>query len=113
MVVVRDYIFLPVIVILFLVTLYFVNVRPLQANRKLIAALTACSSNGAPKADLFACSSQYNQYVANQEIREQLLNCSSNVIASGLATETKTAFYNLTLQKLQSRLQQLQTMPEY
>jgi O-antigen ligase/tetratricopeptide (TPR) repeat protein len=101
--VIRDYIIMPVSVILLVATLYFINVRPITASTRLITALRQCQTNGKPDAALFEKALALNQYVANQEIREQLLSCSANVIKSNLPTKTKTEFFDLTLREIENQ----------
>jgi tetratricopeptide (TPR) repeat protein/O-antigen ligase len=101
--VIRDYIVMPVALILFVVTLYFINIRPITASTRLIAALRQCQNNGKPSADLFVKALSLNQYVANQEIREQLYSCSTNVIKSNLPTKTKSEFFDLTLKEIENQ----------
>lgn len=94
-IVVRDYIFLPIVVILLLGTLYVINVRPLQANTRLIAAMTACSGGGNPSSQLFARALDLDVTIVNQEIREQLIGCAENVVKSNLPQNIKADFYTL------------------
>jgi O-antigen ligase len=101
-VVVRDYIYVPLVVLLAVIALYFVNIRAIQANKTLIKALTSCSGGSVPDAKLYEKALKYNQSMANQEIREQLLACSGNVMVSGLPQETKLAFYTLTTKEITS-----------
>ncbi len=95
-VVIRDYIYLPAVVILLLLSLYFINVRTLQANTRLIKAMTMCGA-GTPSATLYKEALDFNQYTANQEIREQLLSCAAAVIAGNNSQEATASFYNLAL----------------
>jgi tetratricopeptide (TPR) repeat protein len=85
----------PVIVIAFLIVLYTINIRVLQANQRLIVAMRACATGEDLKAEHFANALKLDQTAANQEIREQLYSCATNVIVSPLPLETKTEFYNL------------------
>ncbi|MDE2188664.1 MAG: O-antigen ligase family protein [Patescibacteria group bacterium] len=93
-----NYVILPFAVVLFAVTLYFINVRPISANLDLIAALENCSGQeGIPSTAPWQKALAVNTYVANQEIREQLLTCSDAVISSQQVDgNTKLAFLNLT-----------------
>ncbi|HEY4494532.1 MAG TPA: O-antigen ligase family protein [Candidatus Paceibacterota bacterium] len=94
-IIVRDYIYVPIIILLFLATLYFVNIRVIQANKRLITAMSYCSGNATPSADLYARALKMDQYTAKQEIREQLINCANGVISSGYPEPLKNSFYNL------------------
>ncbi len=103
-IVVRDYIFLPVIVILFLVTMYFINVRPIQANHRLISAMISCSGGTTPSAQLYGNALKLNQTVSNQEIREQLLACGANVLLGGYSETVKVDFYNLAKKEIETQI---------
>ena len=106
MIVVRDYVLFPLIAILFVATLYCVNIRVIQANQRLISAMIMCSGGAGriPSADLFAKALKLNQSTANQEIREQLLSCSSNVIAAQVANDLKQSFYTLASEEVQKQI---------
>jgi tetratricopeptide (TPR) repeat protein len=106
MIVVRDYIYFPIIAILFFIVLYFVNIRPIQANLALITALNSCSSSGMrPSAALYENALKYNEYVANQEIREQLLNCATSVVgASAAPADMKKEFFDSSLQEIRNQI---------
>lgn len=101
--VIRDYIVMPVAGILLIVVLYFINIRSIQASERLIDALRQCQTNGKPTAALFERALALNQYVANQEIREQLYSCSAAVIKSNLPDATKSAFFDLTLKEIRNQ----------
>ncbi len=102
-VVVRDYIYFPVIVIVFFAVLYFVNIKPIQANTKLITALSYCQG-GKPTAELYADALKYHAPTADQEIREQLLSCATGVVpAQQFSVETKKAFYDLALREIDNQ----------
>jgi tetratricopeptide (TPR) repeat protein len=103
-IVVRDYIFAPVAVIAFVLIFYFVNVRPIQANHRLIAGLVGCSGSNTPSTVPFEKALALNQYVANQEIREQVMNCAANVLGSGLPQDLKQSFYNLALSQIDAQI---------
>jgi tetratricopeptide (TPR) repeat protein len=93
--VVRDYVFVPIIVILFFITLYFVSIRPIQSNLRLITALRACTKAEGLSAKVFEDALKLDQTVANQETREQYFSCAASVIQSSLPEQTKLEFYNL------------------
>ncbi len=105
-VIVRDYIFVPVIAILFLITLYCVNIRPLQANTRLITAMTSCSGGGTPTAELYTRALSLGQTMANQEIREQLLGCSQGIIGGSFSEDLKKSFFEVTLKEIQHQIQE-------
>ena len=95
---VADWIVAPVLVILFAVSVYFVNIRPYMANVDLIASLTECSggTSAQPDTSYFNTALSINSYMANQEIREQIPGCAEGVInAQGVSADAKFAFYTL------------------
>jgi len=99
-----EYIVAPIVLVVFVGAIYLYNVRPIQANTRLITALESCSG---PTADatLFQKALDVNTYVANQEIREQVLSCASNVISSQqTANPTKQAYYALSATAIQSQI---------
>ncbi len=99
-----EYIVAPIAIILLVGVIYMFNVRPLQANLRLISALQACSG-GKPDASLFESALAVNTYVANQEIREQLLSCSGQVISSQQApNQLKQQFFALASSEIQVQI---------
>ncbi len=107
-VIVRDYAVAPVLLILFVVTLYFINVRPLQANHRLVDSLRGCSSstpvNPVAASDLYKKALSLDQTMANQEIREQLLSCGSIVANSGATNEQKQNFLNFLSEQVDTHI---------
>ncbi len=102
---VRDYIFVPIIVILLLATVYFVNIRNIQANVRLIDVLRSCSNGGNPSTKYFERALSLDQTTLNQEIREQLIACSINVIASdAISPKTKDEFFILTKTEIDNQI---------
>jgi O-antigen ligase/protein involved in temperature-dependent protein secretion len=102
---IRDYIFVPIIVVLLLITLYFVNVRNIQANVRLIDVLRSCSNGGNPSTKYFERALSLNQTTLNQEIREQLISCSINVILSdAINPKTKDEFFLLTKAEIDNQI---------
>jgi len=103
-IIVRDYIFMPVIVLLLLATLYFVNVRPIQANMRLIDALRSCSSGGTPTAAIYARALSLHQTMADQEIREHLLSCAAAVFRNNYPDSVKADFYTLAKREIADQI---------
>jgi pentatricopeptide repeat protein len=98
-----EYIVAPIVVVLMVVTLYFINVRPIQANTRLIVALSYCSG-GQPDAALFEKVFALDQYMANQEAREQTISCTNNVLNGQYPNPTKTAFAKLASGEVEKQL---------
>ncbi|MCX6715608.1 MAG: O-antigen ligase family protein [Candidatus Taylorbacteria bacterium] len=90
-----SYIAVPVAFVALLAVVYVFNVRPIQANTRLIAALQVCSGPN-PSVALFDNAFKVNTYVANQEIREQLFSCANRVLSSDqVPGVTKQSFFDL------------------
>ncbi len=102
---IRDYVYVPIVVILFVASMYFVNVRPIQANTRLIGALIACSNPQTVSVVPFEKVFKLGQTVANQEAVEQLLNCSANVIQDPqIQQDKKAAFYDLAKKEIENQI---------
>lgn len=102
---VRDYVYVPVVVILFIASMYFVNVRAIQANTGLINALITCSNPQTVSVVPFEKILKLRQTVANQETVEQLLNCSANVIQNPqIQQDKKAAFYDLAKKEIENQI---------
>ena len=104
---VAYYVVLPFAAILFLIVLYFVNIRPIESNVDLIAALEDCSGQqtAPPAVVLWQKALDVNAYVSSQEIREQLLSCAGNVIAAqSIDSSTKSAFFSLVNTQVQKQI---------
>jgi hypothetical protein len=99
-----EYVALPIVVVVLLGSLYFVQYRLMSANKTLLNALIYCS-NGRPTASIFESALAINSTTANQEIREQLLNCSSRVIPSNqIPIEIRQQFLTLTSDEIAKQL---------
>lgn len=100
-----NYIFVPIISVLFIVGFYFINVRNIQANTRLIEALRDCSGGNITSTKSFEKALSLNQTTVNQETREQLISCSINVISSNkVASQLKNDFYNLTKKEIDKQI---------
>ncbi len=99
-----EYIVAPIAIVLLVAAVYFVNVRPIEANTRLIAALQGCSGNTTPDPSLFEKALSVNAYVANQEIREQVLSCAANVINSNVPGPVKQNFFTVASQGIASQI---------
>jgi tetratricopeptide (TPR) repeat protein len=96
-----EYIVAPISIVALVAAMYFLNVRPIQANTRLIAALTSCRGGSAvPDASLFTNALAVDSYLANQEIREQVLSCSNGIINSQLPGQMKQSFFELAMKAI-------------
>ncbi len=92
---IRDYIYVPAIVIGLACSLYFINILPIKSNQNLITALQTCSSNQAFSLNAFGKSLKPGLTMSSQEAREQLLSCASQVIPNQQISEKiRIDFYN-------------------
>lgn len=99
-----EYVVLPVAIVFFVFVVYTVQYRVVKANTRLIDALIACSGGGTPDASLYEKALAVNVTTANQEIREQVLNCSLRVINAPQAPgPMKQAFFALAMQEIQNQ----------
>ncbi len=100
-----EYIVLPVAIIIFVGGMYFLNVRMIQANTRLIDALISCGSrNSLPDPELFTKSLSLSA-TADQEVREQILSCAGGIVARQYPGPTKQAFYDLALQQIKAQME--------
>lgn len=97
-----EYVVAPIALVALVAVFYFVEVLPIQANTRLIAALESCATKPDPQAYEYALS--VNTYLGKQEAREQLYSCASSVINSQqMLLATKQAFYTLFKQEIQAQ----------
>ncbi|MEN9913137.1 MAG: hypothetical protein RLY66_545 [Candidatus Parcubacteria bacterium] len=101
-----EYVVIPVAVIGLLASLYFVNVRPIQANTRLIYALSACADRSVGAADpkLFEDALALGSTMAEQEIREQMISCTGGIVNSNYPGPTKQAFYEITVKGINDQI---------
>ncbi len=104
-IVMRDYVFAPVIIIAIFVVIYMVNVRVIQVNKLLIAGMVSCNSN-TPTTKSFVDALNLDQRVANQEIREQLVVCASNIVRGQARSDSKNEFFGVTVKEIQAQIKE-------
>jgi tetratricopeptide (TPR) repeat protein len=104
---VTNYIKVPLTIFAFCFIIYFINIRSLQANKSLINALRDCSRPESVSIDSFNKALAFDSTMSNQEIREQLLSCTTSVIQSKQVSEQKKVeFYNLSKQEIDKQITQ-------
>lgn len=91
-----EYVVAPIVIVLLVAGLYFLNIKPLQANTRLISAMQNCNSQS-PSTSVFEGALAINNPLANQEIREQILQCAGTVIYGQTPNQTKQAFFDLAI----------------
>ncbi len=99
-----EYIVAPIVLVMLVAGMYMVNVRPLQANTRLLYALGMCSGGQADVA-LFEKALSVDSYLANQEIREQLMACAPSVVSGQYPSPTKQAFYELAQREISKQIE--------
>lgn len=98
-----EYVVMPVTIVALVTFLYFLGIRPIQANTRLIDALTACGRPGAADPALFS-KALYVSPMADQEVREQIITCAGNVIFGQYPGPTKQAFFELASKEIDSQI---------
>ncbi len=98
-----KYIVIPVVVILTIAAVYFINVPAILANETLIAAL---SPQGNPETNLalFKKVYTYNSF-GSDEATEQLVSTASSLVATQqLSPQIKQEFYDFAAQKIEEKV---------
>jgi O-antigen ligase/tetratricopeptide (TPR) repeat protein len=99
-----NYVVLPIVVILFIASMYFWNYRTYKANTLLIQGLSACQTANPDKA-VFDQIFVYNSYTANQETREQMLQCAIRVIGNQqISNNVKQEFFSLANKAIEDQI---------
>jgi len=101
-----EYVVLPIVIVSFVFIVYFVQYRVYLANHRLIDSLRNCYSKSDEAISSFKKALSVDSYTANQEIREQVLNCASTVIPSAQTPgPTKQAFFDLANNEIEAQKQ--------
>lgn len=99
-----EYIIVPLLVIVLIFSAYFFNIRGISANRRLMNALKSCVSS-TPDSTLFEKALAVDVYMANQEIREQLLTCANQVIANQqIANGIKQNYFSIASKAIEDQI---------
>jgi len=105
-----NFVAVPLTIVAFALVLWGTQIRPIQANTRLIDGLVNCSRPSVPaqwnpSVDPWLSALDVNTYVANQEIREQFFYCANRVISSGdVSGDTKQAFFSLGTKAVQDQI---------
>lgn len=87
-----EYVVFPIVIVLLVLAFYQVEYRLVASNGRLLKALASCAG-GRPDIALFEKALDIDSTTANQETREQLLNCATRVInAPQVPMEIKERF---------------------
>ncbi len=100
-----NYISLPIVAVLTVVVIYFVNVPAISANTTLIKAMTPQQSGVDQNIKLFKEVFAYNSF-GDSEATEQLVTITSQVsqAQSGVTDAQKQEFYNLAKEKVEAKI---------
>ncbi len=99
------YLIMPVALIALVSAIYFINIRPIQANTRLIDALYSCGDPAHADPAYFERALSVDSYLANQEIREQMLSCAGSVIASpAVSLEVKQDIFVATIGAIDAQI---------
>ncbi|MDB5194398.1 MAG: hypothetical protein JWN50_412 [Parcubacteria group bacterium] len=97
----------PVVLVLLLVTVYFVNIRPINANATLISALQSIQTSDAAGA-VSAFEKAYGEArLGRPEIVEQIASNAPSILASTLSTADKNAFYVFAIKAVEGQAAEL------
>lgn len=104
-----EYVVAPVVIVLLVGGLYFLNLRVYNANAALLSGLQSCQiaqqyQGQVPDITLFQKALDIHSYVANQETREQLLPCAAGVIGGNFPGPTKQSFYTLASSAIENQI---------
>ncbi|MBU6370952.1 MAG: O-antigen ligase family protein [Patescibacteria group bacterium] len=104
-----NYIVLPIALVVLCVTVYFANIKPIEANTTLIAAMQSYPQGPSTNLNYFKQALSYDTF-GNAEIREQLVTIAAQVNGiQGLDAATKQQFDIFAYQEM---LDQLKATPK-
>ncbi len=102
---IANYVVLPILVVVLCVSIWYVNIRPINANLNLIMAMQGYQEGPSKNLEYFKKAFSYNSF-GNSEIREQLITIAAKVASmSGLDTTLKQDFVNYAYTEMQQQLQ--------
>ncbi len=95
---------LPVVIVVTLAALYFINVPSILASRQVIVAIAPGQQTPAQRLDQFKKALDYNGF-GSPEIREQLISYFSNVVQEPtISPDVKTAYFNYVKKQVETQL---------
>ncbi|MFA6315425.1 MAG: O-antigen ligase family protein [Candidatus Paceibacterota bacterium] len=100
-----EYVVAPIVIVILVLIFYFVQFRPVQANTRLISAMMSCGGP-TPDVTLFGNALRVDSYLANQEIREQLLSCTMRIVNDAqISTQAKQSFFAVSNEQIQAQIE--------
>ncbi len=100
-----NYIVLPIVCVTLFVSLWYVNIRPINANLYLIKGMQNYQEGVEKNLEYFKKALSYNTF-ANPEIREQLVNITPKIYSSDVDQKIKQDFVNLTVDEMNKQISQ-------
>ncbi len=97
-------IFTPIIAVLVIIAIVFINGRPIIAGASLIQAIRAHKEGPTKNLDLFKSALELDTF-ASAEIREQLAQVSSQLPGLNVDDDIKIAFYELAFSELKKQIE--------
>ena len=105
---------LPVITVLVILVIYFVNISPVVTNANLINALVAAQTQGSMSVAINSFDQAYNgSRLGRPEVVEQIARLSPNILSGELSMEEKNTFFNLANEAVIRQADILQTDARY
>jgi len=102
---IRDYVIVPVSVVLIAIAIYSINITVIKANTRLIYALNTCGrASTSVTIDAFKKALATDKYLANQEIREQIVSCANNILSSQASIQDKQAFLEFANSEIKNQI---------
>lgn len=99
-----KFMLLPIAVVVLVASLYYFNIRPLQANIYLSMANDACSKPDADVA-LFSNAFSVSNAMSGQDMLGVLIPCTENIVSNPLASgSTKQSFIDLTIAEIKAQI---------
>ncbi len=110
----QNYILIPGVVVLTVVSLYFVNVPALRANQTLMQALNLIRSGQVTEGTVAFETALAYKSLGTAEIREQLISYTPSIIkTTGLDPKIKQAFFALTVEEVKKQIARVPTDARY
>jgi O-antigen ligase len=100
-----NYVVLPILAVTLLVSLWYVNIRPINANLDLIKGIQSYPGGLSQNLEYFKKALSYNTF-AGPEIREQLLSITPKISSMNVDQKTKQDFIDLTLSEIDRQVKQ-------
>jgi tetratricopeptide (TPR) repeat protein len=103
---IANYVVLPIVLIMLAVTLWYGNIKPINANHDLISAMQTIRQSPETSLTYFKQIFESNTF-GNSEAREQLVSMAPSIAnASGIDTKVKGEFVDLAFTQMQEQIKE-------